>query len=133
MDCETDVYQNGYCSVYPYFLFIKIRVRALNMEIQLVALNLQHVCGRCSSLSSVLSAFGCAVWLCWCGTFYCVIFFHKECGGVWWALNFISSQLCEWLVPDFCSLHLTAFTDHFYDCTEICYWWILYNKTSDIL
>ncbi len=24
MDCETDVYQNGYCSVYPYFLFIKI-------------------------------------------------------------------------------------------------------------
>ncbi len=74
------------------YLLNLVRDRALNMEIQLVvsfmtlALNLQHVSvshslGRCSSLSSVLSAFGCAVWLCWCGTFYRIIFSHKECGG----------------------------------------------------
>lgn len=146
MDCETDLYQNGYCSVHPCFLLIKISQREsfkygdtiscflswCLLLIYSMSVYLSHALGRCSSLISVLSAFGCAVWLCWCGTFYCVIFFHKECGR-----GLVGAELHE-LTALWMACHRFLFTSFvcFYRslfiCTHISYWWILY-KTSDIL
>lgn len=124
------------------YWFKSVRERALNMEICFLSwcllliysmsVYLSHALGRCSSLISVLSAFGCAVWLCWCGTFYCVIFFHKECGR-----GLVGAELHE-LTALWMACHRFLFTSFvcFYRslfiCTHISYWWILY-KTSDIL